>query len=406
MKHNQHNSSVDINYENTCREAYAHMQAGQHKEAEAAFTKAFALRRGDTGLLYNYAVSLHNFTGPEDPYLKMLLDASEQLPSLEKEQQAQVLYALFKAYDEIGAYETAFEYASRAAAIKRSATDYDPSVQKEYFAAIAGYFTPETISRHEDHGSSSEIPVFIAGFPRSGTTLIEQILHAHPDAAGIGENPAFGKIIRDHAKPLPAQGAYIWPYAVPGAENEGLSLRESAIKYLNHIDSLAPGKKRIVNKAITNYIWIGAIHLCFPKAKIIHVVRNPIDCCLSAFTTNFQPGIQPYSYDLNELGAYFAGYMQLMRHWKSILPGRTILTVRYEDIIADLEGQARRILECLDLPWSKNCLRFYETSRAIKTASALQVRKPLYSSSIGRWRHYERNLLPLITALGDYAREI
>lgn len=406
MKHDQHNSLTISNYENICREAYACMQAGQHKEAEAAFARAFALRRGDTELLYNYAVGLHDFTGPEDPCLKMLLDALEQLPSLEKEQQARILYALFKAYDEIGAYETAFEYASRAAAIKRSAIDYDPSVQKEYFAAIAGYFTPETLSRWGDHGSPSETPVFIAGFPRSGTTLIEQILHAHPDAAGIGEDPAFGRTIRDHAKPLPAQGAYLWPYAVPEAENEGLSLRESATRYLNHIDSLAPGKKRIVNKAITNYIWIGVIHLCFPKSKIIHVVRNPMDCCLSAFTTNFQPGIQPYSYDLSELGAYFAGYMKLMEHWKSILPGGTILTVRYEDVIADPEGQVRRMLECLDIPWSKNCLRFYEASRAIKTASASQVRKPLYSSSIDRWRHYERNLLPLITALGDYAGEI
>jgi hypothetical protein len=182
-------------------------------------------------------------------------------------------------------------------------------------------------------------------------------------------------------------------------------VRDLATQYLDRIGALAPAAKRIVNKTTTNFRMLGAIHLAFPQAAIIHVVRDPLDTCLSCFTKQFVDA-HTYSYDLAELGRYYAFYRELMVHWACILPAGRILNVSYEALVADFETEARRIVAHCGVDWDPRCLEFYKTERPVLTASALQVRQPIYDRSIGRWRAYGALLDPLMKALGAEADPI
>jgi hypothetical protein len=176
------------------------------------------------------------------------------------------------------------------------------------------------------------------------------------------------------------------------------ALRDLGAGYVRSIRSAAPAAGRIVNKLPLNFKYVGLIHLALPNARIIHIRRDPMDTCFSCFSLLFA-GDQPFTYDLGELGRYYRGYAALMDHWRRVLPEGVMTEVRYEDLVADLEGHARAILDHCGLPWEDACLAFHETSRPVRTASSVQVRTPLYQTSIGRWRPYERFLQPLIQAL-------
>jgi hypothetical protein len=238
-------------------------------------------------------------------------------------------------------------------------------------------------------GDPSSVPVFIVGMPRSGTTLIEQILASHPRVFGAGELMNLTRTVATLSRRAPFLGAIL----AMGAPE----LRELGAHYVTEVRQLAPEADRIIDKMPANFRLVGLIHLALPNARIIHARRDPLDTCFSCFSQLFS-GDQPFSYDLAELGRYYSAYEMLMQHWRRVLPRGVMLEVNYEDVIGDLEGEARRIVSHCGLEWDDACLSFHQTERPVR--STFQVRQPIYRNSVGRWRLYERHLGPLIGALG------
>jgi hypothetical protein len=238
----------------------------------------------------------------------------------------------------------------------------------------------------------SEQPIFVVGMPRSGTTLVEQVIASHPLVFGAGERAAFEEVVTAAVKP----GEPGYPRMVPPMTAD--DIRTLGTEYLARLNRVVPNGQRFTDKMPGNFTFAGLIHLALPKAKIIHVRRNPPDTCLSIYATSFE---QPpkYAHDLGELGRYYRTYERLMAHWREVLPDGVMLDVQYEDVVNDIEGQARRLLSFCGLPWDDACISFQNRKGAVRTASAYQVRQPLYRRSMERWRGYEKHLGPLLAAL-------
>jgi tetratricopeptide (TPR) repeat protein len=307
-----------------------------------------------------------------------------------------VHFALAKALEDVGDYERAFEHLGKGNALKRRHIVFDEESVVERFERIRNVFDSSLFDRFQREGDPSPAPIFVLGMPRSGSTLIEQTLAGHPQIHGAGELPdleiALGGVLSDGRRSLP------YPECVP--DLDGAALRGIGQAYLARLPALADGKSRIVDKTPGNFFNIGLIRLIFPSARIIHTMRDPIDTCVSCYSKLFASG-QSYSYDLAELGRFYRCYDALMAHWRSVLPWDAMLDVSYEDVVDDLEGQARRMIHYCGLPWDHRCLSFHSAGRPVKTASAVQVRKPLFRDSLQRWRKYEAGLAPLLEALGD-----
>ena len=247
---------------------------------------------------------------------------------------------------------------------------------------IVSTYSPALLSRLRGTGCQSERPVFIVGMHRSGSSLVEQILASHPLVHGAGERRHMARIA-----------------ATLGSETEPDRLEALGETYVGALPD--HGATRVIDKTPGNFERLGLIRLILPKARIIHCHRDPLDSCLSCFKTLFQEG-NGYSYDLAELGHYYRSYQRLMDHWREVLPG-DVLDVAYEDVVEDLETMARRLVEFCGLPWDDACLEFHETDRPVQTASAAQVRKPIYKTAVGRWRRYESHLNALMKALDGKA---
>jgi tetratricopeptide (TPR) repeat protein len=256
---------------------------------------------------------------------------------------------------------------------------------------LQALFTPEFLAAHRGAGDESVRPIFIVGMPRSGSTLIEQILASHPAVAAMGESGVL-------AETLAARGAYD-----PGRTDKAL-IRGVAEDYLAAMRARGWTRKtRIVDKTLENYLHVGMIQLVFPRAVILHSVRDPLDTCVACYRQLFTSGNETL-YDLAEIGESYRGYRRMMDHWARVLPGR-VIDVANEALVADPEAQIRWLVtEACGLPWDPACLAFHETERAITTASAAQVRQPIFTSSLQRWRRYEGRLGPLIKALGEDAK--
>jgi tetratricopeptide (TPR) repeat protein len=262
-------------------------------------------------------------------------------------------------------------------------------------------FDADFIRRHEGAGHPSNLPIFIVGMLRSGSSLIEQILSCHPMVHGAGEIDTF------EAKVVAMQ----WPYegylyrdadgALRPSEPPPRHFRIRGAEYVKAVRELNPRARRVVNKYLANYLNIGMIHLCLPGAIIIHSARDPVDTCLGCYKRNFETGNET-TYDLALLGQHYQEYRKVMAHWQRVLPGR-VVDVVYEELVADPEGQIRRLLELCGLPWDERCLRSHENPRPVQTASSIQVRRPIYRGALQRWRRYEKHLTPLFEALGPYA---
>lgn len=330
----------------------------------------------------------------EDPYLVAMEELAENIASLPVKQQIELHFALAKAYEDVGRRDNSFRHLLAGNALKRRQIPYDEAATLAAFERIRTVFTPELLGSLQDVGEPSPAPVFIVGMPRSGTTLIEQILASHRQVFGAGELTNLGNAV---ASVCPT-GDSIFPFPDVVLNISGEHLRRLGAHYVSEITRLAPTATHVINKMPSNFFFVGLIHLALPNARIIHAVRNPLDTCISCFSKLFTAG-QYHTYDLPELGRYYRRYQELMEHWRRVLPPGRILEVRYEDIVADLEGQARRMVAYCGLEWNTRCLTFHETDRPVHTASATQVRQPIYDSSIGRWRPYESFLSPLLTEL-------
>ena len=265
-------------------------------------------------------------------------------------------------------------------------------------------FDKPFLDRYAGFGHPSSLPIFIVGMPRSGSTLIEQILSSHPLVHGAGELYLVTKHLAEMHWPfagylLPSACGGLRPSPPPAPPNRYFRQRGAA--YVKALRGYNARAQRIVDKMPGNYISLGMIHLCLPKATIIHSVRDPLDTCLGCYKQLFTTGNET-TFDMAMIGQHYQRYRRLMDHWQRVLPGRVIEVV-YERLVADPESEIRRLLAACGLPWHEGCLRFHETQRPVSTASMQQVRQPIFKSAVGRWRRYEKHLGPLLEALGPYA---
>jgi hypothetical protein len=281
----------------------------------------------------------------------------------------------------------AFGHLDEGNRMKRAIAPYNADKTHKFLAEVAAAFTPALLDRLADQGLRSAAPIFIVGMPRSGTTLIEQILAAHPAVQGAGEL-RFMRTVVEQVSGFPNGVAAL----------DGGALTRLGQAYLSHVESLAGGRPRVVDKAPGNFVNAGLIRLILPDAKIIHARRDPVDTCLSCYTKLFADALN-FTYDLTELGRYCRDYQKMMDHWRAVLPASHFLEVDYEAVVDDIEAEARRMLEFLELPWDPACLEFYRVERPVRTASVNQVRQPIYRSSSGRWRKHADALQPLLKVL-------
>ncbi|MGN6549435.1 MAG: tetratricopeptide repeat-containing sulfotransferase family protein [Pararhizobium sp.] len=304
-----------------------------------------------------------------------------------------VAFALAKALEDLGRYDEALDYLVSGNALRRKTFDYQTAGARAHFEEVKTTFTPSLFERLGNAGDPDPTPVFIVGMPRSGTTLVEQILASHPAVVGPGELSALQAVA---SAAFPGDNGSAFPADLGALDPE--AFREAGQTYVEALRAYSADAVRITDKMPGNFLLIGLIRLILPKATVIHCVRDAPATCLSIFKTFFRSQGHRYGYDLAELGDYYALYADLMEHWHRVLPG-FVHDVRYEELVADQEAQSRRLVALAGLDWDDRCLAFHEAKRPVRTASAAQVRQPIYASSLDLWRRYEQGLKPLLDRL-------
>jgi tetratricopeptide (TPR) repeat protein len=362
---------------------------GRFPEAAAAFAKAIDLAPNRAGGFWNLVNSKN--IAADDPLLHRMTALEQNEPSLSEDEGIDLHFALGKAFGDLGDAPRSLQHFMNGSALKRRQSGYDEATTLGRLTRIEAAFTAASIVNKERLGAPSETPIFIVGMPRSGTTLVEQILASHPKVFGAGEQRAMANL----AEGIAGADGSTFPEAM--AQISAAQIRDVGTNYLQTVKRLAPNAERITDKMPGNFALLGLIHLALPNARIIHVRRDIRDTAVSCFSTLFARGHE-FTYDLAELGRYCRAYLQLMEHWRQVMPN-VMLEIDYEDVAADLESQARRIVAHCDLTWDDACLDFHQTARAIRTASARQVRQSIYRSSVGRWREHGESLQPLLDAL-------
>jgi len=331
---------------------------------------------------------------PHDPWLARMERLAAEIDGLAPDDQIELHFALGKALADAGEHTRSFRHYLAGNALRRSRTVYDEAVTLGSSERIRTGVTSTFLARHQGAGEPSNVPIFIVGMPRSGTTLVEQVLASHPRVAAAGERGDFASAI----KRLPGADGTLDSFLEHLDELRPEHCRDLGAAYLAAIRPTALTAERITDKMPANFRLVGIIRAALPNARIIHMRRDPVDTCLSCFSQLFD-GQQSFAYDLGELGRYWRAYDRLMAHWRDILPEGVMLEVQYEDLVREFEPEARRIVAYCGLEWHPACLTFYQTERPVTTASWVQVRQPIYRSSVGRWRPDDAVLRPLLDAL-------
>ena len=308
-------------------------------------------------------------------------------------------FALGKALEDRQQYESSFEYYARGNALKRSTSRYRPEIFELNTRLQIEVCTPALFARNKDGGAGAADPIFIVGLPRSGSTLLEQILASHSAVEGTQELADIPRIVmdlqdrgRDAERGDPRYPAVL-------AQMRAEDYRRLGEKYLSDTRVYRSGKARFIDKMPNNFRHVGLIHLILPNAKIIDARREPMACCFGNFKQLFAHG-QEFAYSIDDIARYYRTYLELMRHWDAVLPGR-VLRVQHEDVVDDLEGNVRRLLDYCELEFEPACVEFHKTERSVRTASSEQVRQPIYREGLDQWRHYEPWIGRLREALGD-----
>lgn len=369
---------------------------GNLKKSQELIGQALALKPDNPAALRTYAADLKYSHGDEN--FRRLNYVAARYDSFDDFEKINLHYAMAKAFEDVDEMDTAFRHYHAAGEKKRRMEPYPEADTIKTQDAFRKYVTKAGVLEARQTGCVSDVPVFILGMPRSGTSLMEQILSSHPEIFGAGELGYMTAVLENigvgGGRLRLGEKEPVFSY------DANASWEERGRRYVEKVQALAgQPSKRIVDKMPGNFNFLGLIHAILPNARIIHSRRHPVETCLSCYRIHFAEG-HLWSYNLRELGRYYRRYWELMKHWRAEFPG-AMLEVRYEDNVADVESQARRLIAYLGLEWNENCLNFYNTDRPVKTASVTQVRKPIYTSSTNRWRRYEKYLEPLLEELGD-----
>ena len=389
-------------------------RTGFHEKAVPFFETAVKLDPAPSNMHYNLGVSLQ-FSGEFDraekaylaaiardrmaykPYSSLVglskqtfeqnhLETLESLYSeLEDDPDAALHlgHAIAKTLEDLGRHKESFDWLVRAKHGKRAAIGYQLQSDLALFDAAAQ--TAEDV-KHAADSCSDAAPVFIVGLPRSGTTLVDRILSSHPDVVSAGELNTFAGLVKTASGTTSNRVLDVETLSRHGE----IDLGRVGHDYIDQTVRLARGAARFTDKMPLNFFYASLIHRALPNARIVVLRRNPMDSCLSNFRQLFSTGFSYYNYalDIDDTGAYYKAFDKLIAHWKAVLPAENFREIRYEDIVRDQENQTRRLLDFCGLEWNEGCLRFHENTAPVSTASSVQVRQPLYSGSIGRWRKY------------------
>ncbi len=361
--------------------ANGQLEIGAFADARATLEKALEAAP-DLAAAWHALADIRPFT-VNDPMLGTMEHVLAESGNVQAPEPRTLMhFALARAYHKSGDTPNAFHHYEAGNALKRSTLDYDVSSDEDFARERIAAVPAERVRLPSLAGASTRAPIFVLGMPRSGTTLVEQILASHPDVFGAGEIALFDRAIDECGT----------------TDTAALGKR-----YIALLDAVAPSNKRVVDKLPSNFRHAGLIHLALPNAKIVHCTRDVLDTCWSCYATLFT-GRQDFAYDLADIGRYYRAYYALMSHWHRALPPGIMLDVRYEKLIADIGTTARGLLAFCDLPWNDAVLRFYETPRAVRTASYNRVRQPIDATSIGTGQRYYAYLQPLIDIMSQPQR--
>ncbi len=374
--------------------AHALKTLGRQSEAVASYRTAFELRPSFGDAYWSLAnLKTYRFAGEDIARMR----EQERAADIGAEDRYHLCFALGKALEDRGDYAESFGYYRRGNALKRADLRFkiEPLERNARLQAAIG--TREFFAARRDSGCDSGEPIFIVGLPRSGSTLLEQILASHSQVEGTTELPNILRFVaelqgRDPDTQEPRYPAIL--ERLTPADFRGLGE-----KYLADTRAYRSGKPRFIDKMPNNFRHLGLIHLILPNARIIDARREPMACCFSNFKQLFASG-QEFTYDIEDIARYYRSYVQLMRHWDDALPGK-VLRIQYEDVVEDLESNVRGILDFCGLPFEPACLAFHKTERSVRTASSEQVRRPIFREGVDQWRHFEPWLGSLRAALGD-----
>ena len=309
---------------------------------------------------------------------------------------ANICYALAKELEDLGQSEQSFGYLQQGASARRGQMQYDPTRDLDTIATIRDTFSAELLARGAPGHSSAE-PIFVLGMPRTGTTLVERILASHSDVFAAGELSNFAVQMMTQVREKAPSRAVSRDDLV--RLTAGLDFAALGKAYVDSTRPATGHTAKFIDKLPLNYLYVGLIHLALPNATIVHVQRDPMDTIYAIYKTLFVDAY-PFSYDLEELARYFVAYHELMQHWHAALPN-VIQTIRYDELVSNVDVEVRRLVDACGLDWQPECLEFYRNTEASTTASSVQVRRPVYRSSVGKWRDYEARLQPAVTILRD-----
>lgn len=346
----------------------------------------------NTNILLTYASLAPHIDRSQDAIARIEQALSQ--PSCPHSHRLQLHFAAGRLCDERGEFDRAFQHFSNGNALKGAT--FNPDAHRQLVDQLIATYSAENLERFPRASNRSEIPVFIVGMPRSGTTLTETILAAHPQVSGAGELALFNHI----SAGIPAERLRGRSLSDALADLDQPTLDSIASRYLDELKRHRTGPQviRITDKMPYNYLHLGLIQMLFPQARIIHCDRDARDTCLSCYFQNFV-GQHPYAYNLVHLGSYYRQYLRLMAHWRRCI-SLPLFELHYEDLVSTPNETVARLLDFCGLEWSDNCLRFHESRRTVRTASYQQIRRPLYTASVGRWRHYDTHLGGLLRELG------
>jgi tetratricopeptide (TPR) repeat protein len=374
--------------------AHAQKTLGLRQEAIESYRKAAACRPTFGDAYWSLAnLKTYRFTDQELSQLR----AAESAPSSGVVDRYHLCFALGKALEDQSDYAQSFRYYEIGNALKRSESKYRPEIIENNTRQQIEVFTPAFIARHAGSGAPRPDPIFIVGLPRSGSTLLEQILASHSQVEGTQELANVQQIVGRLRGRDPDLNNPLYPRILTRLTTE--DFRKLGEQYLAETQVYRSGNPFYIDKMPNNFRHLGLIHLMLPNARIIDARREPMACCFSNLKQLFA-NAQEFTYSVDDIARYYRTYLELMRHWDRVLPGR-VLRVQHEDVVDDLEGNVRRLLDFCGLAFEPQCIDFHKTERSVRSASSEQVRQPIYRDGLDQWRHFEPWLDPLKSALGD-----